>query len=108
MHFSSSGQLLKKMTRREGLAGNIVASLAMDNDGNIWAGTFDGLSRIDPVNMEVSNYFREDGLPDNEFNHSSILKAGSGEIVMGTVSGFIRAGSPLFTVPTPTRDFLSV
>lgn len=108
MHFSSSGQLLKKMTRREGLAGNIVASLAMDNDGNIWAGTFDGLSRIDPVNMEVSNYFREDGLPDNEFNHSSILKAGSGEIVMGTVSGFIRFDPASFRNPARSTDSIRI
>jgi signal transduction histidine kinase len=68
----------------------VVASLTWDSDGYIWAGTYDGLSKVNPVSREVVNYFKEDGLPDNEFNHSSVLRASSGEILLGTVSGFIR------------------
>jgi ligand-binding sensor domain-containing protein len=90
LQYSPFGRLLKKFTRTEGLAGNIVATLCWDRDGSIWAGTYDGLSRIDPRKYEIINFFREDGLPDNEFNHSSVLQSSSGEIVMGTVSGFIR------------------
>ena len=90
LHYSRDGDLLTRLSRNEGLAGNVVASLARDRDGYIWAGTYDGLSRVNPVNLEIVNYFREDGLPDNEFNHSSVLRGSSGEILMGTIGGFIR------------------
>jgi signal transduction histidine kinase/ligand-binding sensor domain-containing protein len=89
-HYDIRGKLLKRLTRNDGLAGNVVASLALDGYGFIWAGTYDGLSKVNPVSREVVNYFKEDGLPDNEFNHSSVLRASSGEVLLGTVSGFIR------------------
>jgi hypothetical protein len=108
VHFSPSGSVLHKFTRSEGLSGNIVASLAMDDDGYIWVGTFDGLSRISPANMEIINFFREDGLPDNEFNHSSILKARSGEIVMGTVSGIIRFDPASFRASVRKMDTIRI
>jgi len=90
LHYARDGRFLERLTRNDGLAGNIVAVLTVDNEGYIWAGTYEGLSRINPASREIVNYFKEDGLPDNEFNHSSVLRASTGEILMGTVRGFIR------------------
>jgi hypothetical protein len=67
-----------------------VASLALDARGGLWAGTYEGLSRIDTSNGRIENFFKADGLPDDEFNHSSVHVARSGDIFMGTISGFIR------------------
>ena len=108
LQYSPFGRLLKKFTRTEGLAGNIVANLSWDRDGFIWAGTYDGLSRIDPRKYEIINFFREDGLPDNEFNHSSVMQSSSGEIVMGTVSGFIRFDPESLKRPLKRLDSIRI
>jgi len=90
VRFDQTGRLTRHTTRREGLAGDFVASLVSDGRGGLWAGTYEGLSRIDTATGRIDNYFRADGLPDDEFNHSSVHLSRSGDIVMGPVSGFIR------------------
>lgn len=88
--FDSSGNVIRSIRRQEGLAGDFVASLAVDAGGRLWAGTYEGLSRIDTTNGRINNFYKADGLPDDEFNHSSVHVARSGNIFMGTISGFIR------------------
>jgi hypothetical protein len=88
--FDSSGNIIRSIRRQEGLAGDFVASLALDARGRLWAGTYEGLSRIDTSDGRIENYYKADGLPNDEFNHSSVHVAGSGNIFMGTISGFIR------------------
>lgn len=55
-------------TRREGLFGNNVNTLAMDGSGSVWAGTNLGLSRIDPSSGAISRFSIEDGLPESGVN----------------------------------------
>ena len=88
--FDSSGRIIRHITHQEGLAGDLVASLVSDAGGRLWAGTYDGLSKIETSSGRVENFFKADGLPDDEFNHSSVHVARSGDIFMGTISGFIR------------------
>jgi hypothetical protein len=88
--FASNGKVIRSIRRQDGLAGDFVASLAVDSRGGIWAGTYEGLSRIDTATGRIDNFYKADGLPDDEFNHSSVHVARSGNIFMGTVSGFIR------------------
>ncbi len=54
------GQTWNSFTRRDGLAGNIVYSIAQDKTGALWFGTNHGLSRYDGKNWE--NYAAQDGL----------------------------------------------
>jgi len=49
-----------KADRVSGLANNCIRSLVMDAQGNIWAGTACGISRITPT---VVNYGEDDGIP---------------------------------------------
>lgn len=51
-------------TTRDGLAGNMVYDMLQTEDGFIWFGTDNGLSRFDGKNFK--NYSVKDGLPDNE------------------------------------------
>ena len=46
--------------RVEGLANNCIRSLVLDANGNVWAGTSCGISKITP---SVVNYDEEDGIP---------------------------------------------
>ncbi len=50
-------------TEAEGLAGNIVLSAVEDPEGNIWAGSFGGISRINPSTKRVQKITRSEGLP---------------------------------------------
>jgi ligand-binding sensor domain-containing protein len=49
---------------KEGLAGSTVYCMTQDKDGFLWIGTETGLSRFDGTHFK--NYFKADGLPDNE------------------------------------------
>ena len=51
-------------TKADGLAGDFVYSIAEDDEGNIWFGTLDGVSRFDGENWETFKSDNSD-LPDN-------------------------------------------
>ncbi|MBK9733919.1 MAG: hypothetical protein IPO92_02685 [Saprospiraceae bacterium] len=42
----TTGQTFYKITKKQGLQNNNVISICMDNDGNIWAGTSNGIDQI--------------------------------------------------------------
>ncbi|MFZ9660503.1 MAG: ligand-binding sensor domain-containing protein [Chitinophagaceae bacterium] len=90
LQLDGKGNILKHLNVMNGLAGNKVASMTGDGKSHLWIGTYTGLSAVNLSNFNIINYFKEDGLPSNEFNHSSYLLAKNGEIYMGTVNGFIK------------------
>ena len=48
-----SGKMQKTLSSRDGLAGNVITSLALDaNTGDLWVGTFGGVSRISGGTIE--------------------------------------------------------
>jgi ligand-binding sensor domain-containing protein len=85
-----NGNTITHLTTSDGLAGDFVISLTHDNAGHLWAASYTGLSRIDIRTKSITNYYKEDGLPDNEFNHSSFMLSNDGSIVLGSVNGFIK------------------
>ena len=89
-HFSTSGKILHHLTTKNGLAGDRIASITPDENNHLWVATFTGLSDINLTTLEVQNFTKADGLPDNEFNHGSSLLTSTGEIILGTVNGFIK------------------
>lgn len=54
---------LSKFTNAQGLPQNYVYSLVQDNNGFVWIGMGDGLSRYD--GLHFTNYTRRDSLSDN-------------------------------------------
>jgi len=74
------------LSESDGLAGNIVYSIAQDKDGNYWFGTNRGASRYDGKNWV--NYSTHNGLPANDVYAISI--AASGDIWVGTRGGVSR------------------
>jgi len=89
-------------TTLDGLANNHVASMLKDQAGNIWIGTYGGLSMYNKSDGQFYNYFTSDGLSNNEFNYLSAYAAPDGRMYMGTLNGLtifdpkqIVGGSPL-------------
>lgn len=70
---------------KEGLASAMVESLHVDEGGNVWVATFEGISRLSP-DGRIVNYSVRDGLPSNEVTaiHSHggrVWAAGRGGLV---------------------------
>lgn len=75
------------LMEKDGLAGNIVYSLAQDEDGIYWFGTNKGLSRYDGKNWH--NWNIHNGLPSNDVYAIAI---NNDEVWIGTRGGVTRLG----------------
>jgi len=72
-------------TKKDGLAGDIVYSLAQDNMGNLWFGTNGGLTRYDGNQWEV--FTKTDGLLDDSVY--AIGATSNNDIWVGSRSGVV-------------------
>lgn len=77
------GKTWTNYTKKEGLAGNIVYSVAQDSNGEYWFGTENGLSHYDGKTWETIS--RAHGLLDN--SAYAIVSTGNNEIWVGTRNG---------------------
>jgi len=78
----------QNFTTREGLAGDIVYSMAQDSNGVLWFGTNNGISRYDGKIWH--NYDKKDGLLED--NVYALAVAPSGDIWAGSRRGVTRIG----------------
>lgn len=85
-HFD--GKEWNNYTTADGLAGNIVYSIAQDINGILWFGTNNGLSRFDGESW--TTYNQTTGLLENNVYTISALP--SGELWVGTKRGVSRLG----------------
>lgn len=74
------------LTMQDGLAGNIVYSIAQDRSGAYWFGTNRGISRY--AGGKFSNYDAESGLPGNHVYAIAVTEGD--DIWVGTRSGVAR------------------
>ena len=74
-------------SEKDGLCNNSIYSMVKDDNGHLWIGTSFGLSNFDPVTKKFKNYFRADGLVNNEYNRRSACKMPDGTIFMGGMDG---------------------
>lgn len=73
----------------QGLSNGTVYSIVFDGF-DFWVGTQRGLTKYDRNNNRFYNYYKSDGLPDDEFNRYSSLIESDGHIIMGTMKGWVR------------------
>lgn len=64
----------------------VVNKILEDDNGYLWLGTLNGLSRFDPQTESFRNYLPEDGLQGKEFLGGTKLR--SGELAFGGRTGF--------------------
>jgi ligand-binding sensor domain-containing protein len=82
------GRRWSSLTTRDGLAGNIVYSIAQGADGALWFGTNQGVSRYDGTSWQ--SIARKDGLLED--NVYALAVTPSGEVWAGTRRGVTRIG----------------
>ncbi|MDE1148168.1 MAG: diguanylate cyclase [Azospirillaceae bacterium] len=82
---------LPRRFHRLGLADGLphlnVDSLQMDGDGIIWAGTDDGLARIDPETMAIRPVRRADGGALVDYFVAAGATTNTGEVLLGAKGG---------------------
>lgn len=82
----SSGRT-RVIDKKKGLLNNTVPSILEDEDGVIWAGTFDGINLIDQNGTVIGKLTEADGLTNNECNRWSQRRLKDGRLAFGAVKG---------------------
>ena len=73
----------------DGLSGDLVTGILEDRQGQIWAGTHDGISIINPETEQIFNLTPEDGIGGWEFNFGH-AKDEEHNLYFGGVHGITR------------------
>jgi signal transduction histidine kinase len=83
----ATGKFSRHYTEKDGLASNTVVAVLGDAQGNLWIGTVNGLSKLDPRTETFRNYDRYDGLQGNAFFVHCHATARDGRLFFGGSDG---------------------
>ncbi|HYG17388.1 MAG TPA: two-component regulator propeller domain-containing protein [Ohtaekwangia sp.] len=86
--FNSDFTVLRTIGEKDGLPSATVASIQPDDRGNLWLGTYNGLAKINPVNMAITEVPQIIGLQGREFVPRSSFKDDKGRLFFGGINGF--------------------
>lgn len=96
---ASSGQQWRNYTSKDGLAGDVVYSIAEGADGSLWFGTDRGVSRFD--GKQWFSYGRKEGvLSDHVY---AIAVVSDSEVWVGTRGGVTRIGTAAVAAEQPAE-----
>ena len=76
-----------------------ICSMMEDSKGNIWITTSGGIFKVNPDDLSYVRFTTSDGLPENQFNFSSIMQASDGNIYCGTVNGLVAFDPDIDKLP---------
>lgn len=79
----------KIFTKEDGLPSNTIFGMVESNSNDLWISTNNGLSCLNTSDYTFSNYSVSDGLPNKQFNYSSVYKDKNGMLYFGTINGMI-------------------
>jgi ligand-binding sensor domain-containing protein/two-component sensor histidine kinase len=98
---------IRIIDQKEGLADDNVTGILSDEQGNIWASTYNGLSCFRQQEGTIQNFYEEDGLSNNEFNYTSFYKDGKGRLWFGGMNGvqYFNPAEILEQRPNPPMSF---
>ena len=77
-----------QFTERHGLPSSTIYSGEFDQRGNLWLGTGNGISRLNPTSLEFENYDTSHGLLAAEFTFGAVLRSREGRLYFGSDAGF--------------------
>ncbi len=79
----------EQFTTDHGLGSNNVSSILEDPAGNIWAGTENGLARVDLKTGRIDNNIISDDIQGNAYQESSAMRLTDGRLLFGTNNGMV-------------------
>lgn len=99
--FDKNFKQLKLFDPNNGLAGNYIYGILIDNQGNVWCSHQRGLSSINAKTFQIINYDKSDGIQDWDYNNRAFYKTTDGTLYFGGAGGFNYFKPPL----TPTSFY---
>lgn len=87
VQFNYLAKTTKRYTQTDGLPNDNIVGILPEGDSCLWLSTFNGLSRFSITTGKFINFFKQDGLADNEFNRASFFKASDGRMFFGGTKG---------------------
>ncbi len=92
------------VSRRDGLASNLVYGILSDNVGSLWLSSNAGLSRFNPDTGAVSNFGQIHGLQGEEFHYGAAHKSADGQLFFGGSNGFNAFDPHQLTIDKPAPN----
>ena len=77
------------ITAEDGLPSDVIKSVQCDQRGTVWAGSQDGLSRVNIERRIVTNYNRTDGMVYDKFTEAGVEELSDGRVVFYTDHNFM-------------------
>jgi ligand-binding sensor domain-containing protein len=75
------------LNKKDGLSNNEVYSIVLTDSHTVWISTFNGLCRYNLQTGTFSNYYKENGLPDNEFGQPTFHLTRDQKLFLGGLNG---------------------
>ncbi len=93
-----------RLTKSDGLPGDVVYGILEDDLGRLWLSTNDGLGRHDPGTDRWASFDVHDGLQGPEFSQISFCRGADGTMYFGGVHAALRrADGELLGAGDPRR-----
>lgn len=87
--FDQNSQSFTRYTVEDGLTGNVIYSIIPDDEGNLWIGSNNGLSKFNPSNKSVKSFNKSNGLLITDFSAGALFKSKEGRLFFGGSSGAV-------------------
>ncbi|AXY74658.1 GAF domain-containing protein [Paraflavitalea soli] len=86
--FDKKKKTFSALLSKDGLPNNLVQSIILDDNRDLWAAFAGGLSKINMQTLSITNYDANDGIVNDRFNHS-FFKLKDGRLMIGAEKGFL-------------------
>lgn len=86
--FDKRKKIFSSLLSKDGLPNNLVQSIILDNNRDLWAAFAGGLCKINMHDLSITKYDANDGIIDDRFNQS-FFKLDNGRLTIGASRSFL-------------------
>ncbi len=88
--FDVKNEKFTRITKKDGIANNVINAIIQDNEDNIWFSSNKGLTKISAKTNKIRNFTVEDGIQGLIFNRNSVIRTKNGDLIFGGTNGYTR------------------
>lgn len=86
--FNKNTGAISNLSAKDGLPGDVVTNLEIDQNNNLWVGCFGGLCKVNLNPLRITRYGVKDGIANTAIDKSPFLKMEDGRYLVPTLKGF--------------------